>query len=85
MYLPLSIEESDQPQDVPIFYGAINMYLKEKLPLFKYAPGWLKKLFEFALNYNIRITSKIRRFCIRLSRINPLTKLCRRKSRIRDI
>jgi len=46
MYLPLSIDENDQSNDIPIFYGAINMYLKEKLPLYRFAPKWLKKMFD---------------------------------------
>ncbi|MBN1290635.1 MAG: glycosyltransferase family 4 protein [Candidatus Latescibacteria bacterium] len=46
MYLPLSIEKNDQPDDIPIFYGAINMYLKDKLPSYRFAPNWMKKLFD---------------------------------------
>ena len=46
MYLPLSIDKDDQPDDIPIFYGAINMYLKDKFPLYRFAPNWLKKMFD---------------------------------------
>jgi len=49
MYLPLSIDENDQSNDIPIFYGAINMYLKEKLPLYRFAPKWLERIFDSQL------------------------------------
>ena len=46
MYLPISIDGHERLDDTPIFYGAINIYLKEKLPFYRYAPKWLAKLFD---------------------------------------
>ncbi|MFC1650120.1 glycosyltransferase family 4 protein [Candidatus Latescibacterota bacterium] len=46
MYLPLSIDDKDKVNGSPIFYGAINIYLEEKLPFFRHIPMWLEKLFD---------------------------------------
>ncbi|MFC1477142.1 glycosyltransferase family 4 protein [candidate division KSB1 bacterium] len=46
MYLPISVEEHDEAYDTPVFYGAINIYLKEKLPFYRHAPKWVEKLFD---------------------------------------
>jgi len=46
MYLPVSFEDHSYRDEIPIFYGAINIYLKEKLPLYRHAPMWLKKIFD---------------------------------------
>ena len=46
MYLPLSIDNHEIAHNIPIFYGAINMYLSEKLPFYRHAPKWLEKLFD---------------------------------------
>lgn len=43
MYLPLFADEHDI-SDIPIFYGAISLYLKQVYPIFRKAPGWLDKL-----------------------------------------
>ena len=37
MYLPLTAD--DCQSDAPIFYGAVNMYLKQLSPIFKKMPG----------------------------------------------
>ncbi len=46
LYLPPYIDTQGQETDIPIFYGAINMYLGEKFPLYRHAPGWLEKLLD---------------------------------------
>ena len=46
MYLPPSIDDREKMNKTPIFYGAINIYLKEKLPFYRHAPIWLEKLFD---------------------------------------
>ncbi len=46
MYLPVSVNENHQMENAPVFYGAINIYLKEKLPFYRHAPMWLEKLFD---------------------------------------
>jgi len=43
MYLPLFSDEHDI-SDIPVFYGAISLYLKQQYPLFRKAPGWLDNL-----------------------------------------
>jgi glycosyltransferase involved in cell wall biosynthesis len=42
MYLPLFAHESDS--GIPVFYGAISIYLKQLYPLFEKAPKWFDKL-----------------------------------------
>jgi glycosyltransferase involved in cell wall biosynthesis len=46
MYLPSNLTFEENIQETPIFFGAINIYLQEKLTLFKHAPAWLNKLFD---------------------------------------
>ncbi|MFC1560889.1 glycosyltransferase family 4 protein [Candidatus Latescibacterota bacterium] len=46
LYLPVSLEDHWNSDEIPIFYGAINIYLKEKLPLYRHAPMWLEKIFD---------------------------------------
>lgn len=43
MYLPLFADEHDI-SDVPVFYGAISIYLKQMYPIFQKAPAWFDKL-----------------------------------------
>ncbi len=43
MYLPLFADEHDL-SDVPVFYGAISIYLKQMLPVFRKAPAWFDSL-----------------------------------------
>lgn len=45
MYLPSRMEMSGAPKS-PVFYGAVNLYLREKLPFYKYAPSWLVRTFD---------------------------------------
>jgi glycosyltransferase involved in cell wall biosynthesis len=43
MYLPIFSDEHDLG-DVPVFYGAVSIYLKQLMPLFRKAPGWVDSL-----------------------------------------
>jgi glycosyltransferase involved in cell wall biosynthesis len=45
LYLPLTLDEADQSAGTPIFFSGINVYLAQKAPLFRGAPGWLRDLF----------------------------------------
>ena len=45
LYLPLTLDEQDQSAGTPIFFSGINVYLGQKAPLFRGAPGWLRDLF----------------------------------------
>ncbi len=53
IYLPINNNDHDINVDTPVFYGAINVYLKEKIPLYRKAPGWLERIFDSdtMLNY----------------------------------
>ena len=42
MYLPLFADEHDI-KDIPVFYGAISVYLKQLYPVFRKAPRWFDK------------------------------------------
>ncbi len=43
MYLPLVLDEEALSglEDTPIFFGGINIFLQQKIPLFRKAPAWL--------------------------------------------
>ena len=43
MYLPLFSDEHDI-SDIPVFYGAISIYLKQLYPIFRKAPTWFDNL-----------------------------------------
>jgi glycosyltransferase involved in cell wall biosynthesis len=43
MYLPLFSDERDL-SDVPVFYGAVSIYLKQLYPIFRKAPKWVDNL-----------------------------------------
>jgi glycosyltransferase involved in cell wall biosynthesis len=46
MYLPLFQDNSAIKPDLPVFYGAINVYLKFKMPFLRKAPAWFTKIFD---------------------------------------
>jgi glycosyltransferase involved in cell wall biosynthesis len=46
MYLPLTINGENTNEEVPVFYGAVNIYLKQQFPLFRHMPGWMENLFD---------------------------------------
>lgn len=46
LYLPLVLDDEPASPDVPVFLGGINMFLQEKVPLFRYTPRWFDKLFD---------------------------------------
>jgi glycosyltransferase involved in cell wall biosynthesis len=43
MYLPIFADEHDL-NEVPVFYGAVSIYLKQLFPVFRKAPVWFDKL-----------------------------------------
>lgn len=43
MYLPLFSDERDIT-DIPVFYGAVSIYLKQMFPFLRKAPAWVDKL-----------------------------------------
>ena len=46
MYLPTGTETGAGVATTPVFYGAVNIYLKEKLPFYRSAPEWMERLFD---------------------------------------
>jgi len=41
MYLPLFADEHDLSREIPVFYGAISIYMKQLFPIFRKAPRWV--------------------------------------------
>ena len=42
-YTPIRTDENDVSTG-NVFYGAINVYLEQKVPLFRTAPNWLRNV-----------------------------------------
>jgi glycosyltransferase involved in cell wall biosynthesis len=53
MYLPLSDHTSDTASVTPVYYGAINIYLKQILPFFNKCPSWIERFLDTPLFLNI--------------------------------
>lgn len=43
MYLPLFADEHDLSREIPVFYGAISIYMKQLFPIFRKAPAWVDR------------------------------------------
>lgn len=43
MYLPILVDAENLTGDVPVFFGGINVYLQQKLGLFRKTPRWLDR------------------------------------------
>jgi glycosyltransferase involved in cell wall biosynthesis len=43
MYLPIFADEHDI-KEIPVFYGAVSIYLKQLYPIFRKAPQWVDQL-----------------------------------------
>ena len=46
LYLPLSNEQSSLTRTSPIFFGGLNVYLHQKMALFRRTPRWLDRMFD---------------------------------------
>ncbi|GAB4452863.1 MAG: glycosyltransferase family 4 protein [Armatimonadaceae bacterium] len=46
MYLPPTLDEVSASEGAPLFYGGINVYLQQKIPLFRKTPRWVDQLFD---------------------------------------
>jgi len=42
VYLPLTIQ--GDVHETPVFYGAVNIYLKQAFPVLRHMPGWMEQL-----------------------------------------
>ena len=46
LYLPMLTDENSIGQDTPIFFGGINVYLQQKVKLFRHTPDWVDRIFN---------------------------------------
>jgi len=46
MYLPLTLDQPAASEGVPVFYGGVNVYLQQKLSLFRHTPRWVDRLLD---------------------------------------
>lgn len=46
IYLPLSMDHIARDSDIPVFYGAIGVYLKQNFKIFRGMPFWLENFFN---------------------------------------
>ena len=46
LYLPMFGEEGSVGAKAPIFFGGVNMYLREKLPFLRRMPQWMDRLLD---------------------------------------
>jgi glycosyltransferase involved in cell wall biosynthesis len=46
IYLPLSLDHCDKDDNIPVFYGAISIYLKQRLKWLHAMPAWLEHFFN---------------------------------------
>ncbi len=46
IYLPLSMKEYDVNSEIPVFYGAVNIYLKQKFSWLRNMPSWMENFFN---------------------------------------
>ncbi|MHC4743508.1 MAG: glycosyltransferase, partial [Planctomycetota bacterium] len=46
LYLPLQPEAAGPVSNAPIFFGGVNVYLQQKLGLFRKTPRWIDKIFD---------------------------------------
>lgn len=44
IYLPLTLEHGVEKDENPIFYGAVNIYLKQNFRIFKNMPAWMERM-----------------------------------------
>ncbi|UCG48604.1 MAG: glycosyltransferase family 4 protein [Phycisphaerales bacterium] len=46
MYLPLAPEKNRVVANAPLFFGGLNVYLQQKLAIFRKTPRWIDRLFD---------------------------------------
>ncbi len=46
LYLPLQADQVEQVSNAPIFFGGVNVYLQQKLSLFRKTPRWIDRWFD---------------------------------------
>lgn len=53
MYLPMFSDSGETTEDAPIFYGAVNLYLKYRYPIFRKLPNWVLRVLDSPLLLNL--------------------------------
>lgn len=46
LYLPPRLDETGRDNSTPIFFGGINVYLQQKMSIFRKSPRWLDRLWD---------------------------------------
>lgn len=46
LYLPTVPDDTNAAEGVPIFYGGVNVYLQQKISLFRHTPRWIDRWFD---------------------------------------
>jgi glycosyltransferase involved in cell wall biosynthesis len=46
LYLPLQTDKTERLSNAPLFFGGINVYLQQKLALFRKTPRWIDRWFD---------------------------------------
>jgi glycosyltransferase involved in cell wall biosynthesis len=46
LYLPLIVDAEELADDVPVFFGGINVYLQQQFGLFRHTPRWVDRFFD---------------------------------------
>jgi len=46
MYLPLPTDDRLDEEDAPVFFGAVNVFLQQNVPVFRKTPRWLDRLLD---------------------------------------
>ncbi len=46
MYLPMFTDGNPVPDDTPVFFGGINVWLQQQVPFFRKTPRWVDRLFD---------------------------------------
>jgi glycosyltransferase involved in cell wall biosynthesis len=46
MYLPLTMNGNSSLGNTPVFYGAVNIYLKQQFPIMRRMPAWMERFFN---------------------------------------
>ncbi len=46
LYLPLQVDKVEPVSNAPLFFGGVNVYLQQKLSLFRKTPRWIDRLFD---------------------------------------
>jgi len=46
IYLPLSSNDTSSTPGMPVFYGAVNIYLKQNYKIFRHVPAWFHRMMD---------------------------------------